>query len=258
MKPVKSFGSDIFPSAASHAGSTDDASVYTRPRMIDVSDTLLLENRIVAIAEHDPVNERFRLLRTRIFGQKRQKEMTTIQVTGFGSGAGASVVALNLAVSIARDTGQATLLVDLNFQCPSIARMLGLSADYPGLRSCLLENHSWEELLICPGIEKLTILPAGGMLRNSTEMLGSPVMERLVLEWRQRYSEGCVVLDTPGLGVCPDPMIISEYSDGIILVARAGHTRAESIRPAMNLIPAEKLLGVVLNDAAPGDGNGYW
>jgi len=229
---------------------SDDLFAGAFAKRVHVRDGLFRENRIVTMDDQDRAHENFRLLRARIFRIMRQKGMNIIQVTGIGVGVGVSFVAMNLAVGIAVETGRNTLLADLNFQRPSIARMLGLKADYPGLRSHFVENVPWEELLISPGIETLAVLPAGGTLRNSTEILGAPAMERLVLDWRQRCPGCCVILDTPGLGVSPDSMIVSEYADGVILVARAGRTRRENIKPAMDLVPKEKVLGIVLNDAA--------
>jgi Mrp family chromosome partitioning ATPase len=62
-----------------------------------------------------------------------------------------------------------------------------------------------------------------------------------------------VIIDTPGIGVCSDPQVISEYVDAVLLVARVNHTSQDNIKAAMTHIHRDKLLGVVLNDVSPKD-----
>lgn len=227
---------------------------YTRTRVVNVSEDLLLKNRLFAVQDDNPVNDQIKLLRTRLFQNTRLKGLNTIQVSGFTSGDGASLLALNLALSIAKDTRQTTLLADLNFRKPSIARMLGLEESM-GLRSYLLDGVPLEEIFVSPGIRKLTLLLSGGVIGNPTELLGSPKMETLVRELKERYDDRYVIFDTPGIAECPDPLVISEYVDGIILVARAHHTSQSCVKAAINLLPREKILGVVLNDVQPDELN---
>lgn len=234
---------------------TDDFE-YTCTPVVAVPDALLLNNRIVAVNERNPASEQFKLLRTQLFKLTRDHGRNTIQVTGCGSGDGASLVSLNLAVSIAQDTRQTTLLVDVNFRRPAIGGLLGLGSDHPGLRSYFMNDVPLEGLFVCPGIKKLTVLVAGGRVNNPSELLGSPKMEELVREWKKRYADRYVIFDTPGIAECPDPLVVAEYVDGIILVARANHTSRDSIKSAVALLPQDKLLGVVMNDLPPDELNG--
>ena len=73
-------------------------------------------------------------------------------------------------------------------------------------------------------------------------------MESLISEIKNRYHDRYIIIDTPGITVCPDPLIVSEYVDAILLVARAEHTTRESIKAAMEKVPKEKVLGIVMND----------
>jgi len=221
---------------------------YTRTRVVGVSTEMLLRNRIVAVGEESPVNQQFKLLRTQLFQSTRQKGINSVQVTGFEQGDGASLIAANLAISIARDTRQTTLLVELNFRTPSIGRLFGLDPKTPGLKSYLLDGVPVEDLLLSPGIKKLTLLMAGGKIASPTELLGSPGMEDLLREIKQRYEDRYIILDTPAICECADPLVLSEYVDGIIVVARANHTSRDSLKSAMDLLPKEKILGMVLND----------
>jgi capsular exopolysaccharide synthesis family protein len=203
----------------------------------------------VAVDESHPVAEQFKLLRTRLFHQMRPRGLNTIQITGFRSGEGKSTLAANLAISVAKDARQTTLLVDLDFRQPTIHRLLGLDESLPGLKSYFLDGVELESVFVSPGIEKLTVLPAGGRLPNAPEIMGSPRMEALVRELKGRYPDRYIIFDTPPISEFPDPVVFSEYVDALLLVARADHTRADQISAAMNVIPAEKVLGLVLNDS---------
>lgn len=226
---------------------------YTRTRVVDVPVEELVRRRIVTVQEKNPLADQFRRLRTRLLRETRPRKWNTIQVSGFGAGEGKSLVAANLAVSLAQDTRQTTVLVDLDFRRPAVARLLGLDPDTPGLKSYFFEGVPLEDLFVNPGIAKLTVLTAGGSVSRSTELVGSPKMESLIKELKECYSDRYVILDTPGTAVCSDPLVISEYVDAILLVARIDRTSQASIKSAMSHIHREKLLGIVLNDVSPKD-----
>ena len=82
-----------------------------------------------------------------------------------------------------------------------------------------------QDLLINPGIDKLTILPAGKPMANSAEHLGSPRMENLVKEMRERYCDDRIVIfDSPALLTSADPMVFARGVDGVLLVVEAEKT----------------------------------
>lgn len=215
--------------------------------VVDIPVAELLKNRIVTIKEEDPATDQFKLLRTHLFRITRTKKWNTIQVSGFGTEEGKSMVAANLAVSIARDARQTTLLVDLDFRHPSLHRLFGLGEDVPGLKSYFLEDAPLHSLFVNPGIKKLSVLTTGGRVPHATELLGSPKMEAMIRELKQRYDDRYIVIDTPGINACPDPLVISEYVDAVLLVAKVDVTTQRGIKSAMDRLPKEKILGLVLN-----------
>jgi capsular exopolysaccharide synthesis family protein len=221
--------------------------VYSRTKVIQVSPAALSNNRVV-LDEDNQVAEQFKILRTQLFNRTRPQGWSTIQITGFDAGEGKSLIATNLAISIARDSRQTTLLVDLDFRNPSIHTLLGLGADVPGLASFFAGETGLEEILINPGIEKLTVLPAGGRILQAPELIGSSKMEALVRELKGRYKDRYIIFDTPPMNGFPDALVFSEYVDSIILVARAGHTSRMSVENTMDMLPREKVLGLVFND----------
>ncbi len=220
---------------------------YTKTKVLRVSYGDLKKNKIIAIDERDPLTDQFKVLRTQILNKTREIHKRTIQITSFGIGEGKSIIAANLAVAMAKETRQTTLLVDLDFRNPSIHKLFCLGK-VKGLKDYFEKNVPLEELFINPGIPKLTILPAGGTLTDAPEIIGSPLMETLVNELKNRYLDRYIIFDTPAMGVYPDSLIFSEYADAILLVARCGVTDQDTLSSVMKIIPREKVLGSVLND----------
>lgn len=233
-------------------------SVDSQTRVVSISAADIQRNRILALDDYDPISDQFKLLRTRVFQSTRPRGWNTIQVTSMGPGDGKSLVASNLAISMAKDTRQTTLLVDLDFRKPAIRNIFCLGSGVTGLEAYFLEDVPLEEIIVNPGIGKLTILPCATSVPNATELMGSPKMEALIRELKDRYQDRYIIFDTPGINTCPDPVILSEYMDGMLLVARANRTPLDGVTSAMELIPKEKVLGFVLNDVVGSETSGYY
>ena len=228
---------------------------YSCTKVVPIPAEHLGRNRII-LDEHSQSAGEFKLLRTQVFNRTRHKGWNTVQVTGFGLGDGKSFVAMNLAVSIAKDSRQTTLLVDLDFRNPSIAGLFALDKSCPGLTSYFFDGVGLEKVLINPGIEKLTVLPAGERIAHASELIGSSRMEALIKELKQRYQDRYIIFDTPPMVGFPDALVLSEYVDCMILVARAGRTNRDDVQTVMDLVPREKVLGLVFNDVkGPESGN---
>ncbi len=221
---------------------------YIYTKVVEVSHDLLKENKLVAVDETHPVTDQFKLLRTRIFQLTRNKGLNTIMVSGFDSDEGKSLVAANLAIAIAKDTRQTTLLVDVDFRRPSIHKLFGIDPSKKGLKQYFEDNVPLQDIFISPGINKLSLLIAGGNIPDAPDLIGSPKMEEFVREVKNRYPDRYIIFDTPGLNTCPDPLVFSQYIDAIILVARSNYTSIDSVKSVMEILPKEKLLGTVFND----------
>ena len=72
-----------------------------------------------------------------------------------------------------------------------------------------------KDILIHPDIERFTVLPAGGRMDNSTEIISSNRMENLIREIKNRYPDRYIIFDSPALSTCSDPIVLSAYADAI-------------------------------------------
>jgi protein-tyrosine kinase len=217
------------------------------PVKIKVDDTVL-DNKLVSFFEPGSiVAEQFRKLRTYLFRPDLQNPPRTILVTSAFSGEGKSLIAINLAISIAIELNSHALLVDCDLRNPTLSRWFGLH-ESKGLSDYLLENAELPDLLVKTQVDKLSLLCGGSSQENPVELIGSKKMESLVEELKSRYQDRYIILDSSPVLATTEPNVLDKMVDGIIFVVRAGETPRESVQQAIKLLKTEKIIGVVLND----------
>jgi capsular exopolysaccharide synthesis family protein len=170
----------------------------------------------------------------------------TLAITSTSDKTGNSLTAANLAISIAMELNRTALLVDANFQNPAINKLFGFKADI-GLSDYLLQDTELSTMLFNPGIDRLVILPAGKPMVNSTEMLHSPKMLKLVNELKSRYPTRIIIFDMPPILSQDDALGFSPYVDCVLLVVDEGQTKTEDLKKASVLLKDIQLLGTVFN-----------
>ena len=230
---------------------------YTQTEVIEYDPEVLTERKVMfnqdgrfrAAAE-------YKLLKAQILKKARDKRWNTLMVTSVGKGEGKTLTAINLALAISLELQETSLLVEADLREPTMRRYFGLNTKQ-GLTDYLLSDIPLPELLINPGIERFVFLPGGHSIPNSAEILGSPKMHNLVSEMKHCYPDRYVVFDLPPLFECADPLIFSEYVDGILLVAEAYRTTTEQLHKAMELLEGKNILGAVLNKVKT-EYNGYY
>ena len=227
-----------------------DPIVYTRTRTLEIPLSLLREQRVMTAYDKGPFVDAFKILRTQVMHRLRENGWNVFGVTSPDEGAGKTLTAVNLAVSLAMETTQTVLLVDANLMRPAVHEVFGLPDDCPGLTDYLLDDEPLEDLLLNPGIDRFVFLPGGVPVSNSAELLTSPKMVTLVQEMRHRYRSRIVVFDLPPLLHTADVLAFAPYMDALLLVVEEGKTKAEEMKSALSLVTkSHPLLGTVLNKA---------
>ena len=98
------------------------------PRQVNLNSRHLENHRIVSAATTDPSHVAFNVLRTRVRKALKDNGWKHLAITSPTPGCGKTMVALNLAFSLARTPDCRTVVIDLDLKKPAIARTLGISA----------------------------------------------------------------------------------------------------------------------------------
>ena len=220
--------------------------VYSQTRVVSLKKNHLERHRLLPFLPRPIAVDNYNVLCTKLLMSTGTNGHNTIMITSCIQGEGKTVSAINLAISIARRVQHTVLLVDADLRMPTIQRYLGFIAK-KGLSDYLRKDEPVSELLINPGIPKMVVLPAGRSITGTNEILGSPKMEKLVREMKNRYPERYVIFDCPPLLAAPDALTFSSYVDAIILVVEAGRTTREDIKKALNILKDKPLLGLLMN-----------
>jgi protein-tyrosine kinase len=169
-------------------------------------------------------------------------------------GEGKTLTAVNLAFTFARAYGQTALLVDCDLHRQSVHRYLGVSSPM-GLADYLQNGTPLKEIIMWPGVEKLTFISGGEPVRDSAELMSSPRMAELAVEMKTRYPDRYIFFDLPPLLASADALAFAPLVDCILMVVHPG-TSFNDIQRALELVPKEKFLGFVLNRVD--SSNGYY
>lgn len=227
----------------------DDAQVlWDEMHEITLDETHLRRNRIVTAQKTDPVHKRFDMLRTRLLLAMREHNWTRIAVTGVTEGCGASFVAANLALSVARLESVRTILFDMHFTRPELASLLGV--ENPGRLSDYLAGHiSPEEYLIRAG-QSLALGLNDTKVYHSSELIQQMMTTDVLSEMQDLLCPDMVIFDLPSVLDSDDVLGFLPNVDGVLLVVGGGQSLPEEVQRAEQALGDKtQLLGVVLNKA---------
>ncbi len=221
---------------------------YTKTRSVEMPIRELREKRII-VDQQNSISDAYRLLRTQILQRLNEKSWNTLAVTSPGNGAGKTLTAINLAISLAREVDNTVLLVDTNLRTPRIQNYFNIHAEY-GLSDYLTKDVPLGDILIHPeGVPRFVVLPAGHAMSNSSEMLSSPKMNQLVEELKTRYPSRIVLFDLPPLLESSDALAFIPAVDASLVVVEEGKTQEQELRQAFEMLQNNEVIGTVLNKA---------
>ncbi|MCG8614683.1 MAG: CpsD/CapB family tyrosine-protein kinase [Desulfobacterales bacterium] len=207
------------------------------------------KNRGVCLNPNPDEIERYKILRTRINHMARQRKMNTIMITSPNQGEGKTVTSINMGFTFARAMNQTALLVDCDFKGQDIHKYLGIYSD-TSLIDYFLDDKPIKDLILWPGVEKLSLISGDRTVHDSTELLSSEMMAQLVEEMGSRYDDRYVLFDAPPVLEQSEAISLAPLMDGILMVVESGRTSKTDIRRALELLPKEKFLGFVFNKQA--------
>ena len=219
---------------------------YDQSRTVKLEPEITSANRCIAFAEQPQVLDAYKVLRTQILQKMQLLGGNTLMVTSALPGDGKTTTAINLAITMAKEFQQTVLLVDCDLQQQDVHKQLGYKSDR-GLIDYLLDDCPVSELFTWPSIEKISVVSGGRLIRESSELLGSPRMKELVSEMKLRYPARFVIFDLQSISAGADALVFAQLVDHIIMVVQEGKTPVSEIKRSIEMLPEGKLLGMMLN-----------
>ena len=219
---------------------------YNVSRGVQLDPEKMVENRCVAFFPDAPELEPYRVLRTRILQAAEKKGGNTVMITSALPREGKTVTAINLALTFSKTYLQTAMLVDCDLRQQRVHEVLGFESGL-GLGDYLTDGCPVSDMIIWPGVEKLTLISGGKTVSESSELLGSPAMKALVEDMKNRYLNRYIFFDLPPVLAGADALAFAPLVDHILFVVRADVTPLPEVQKALEMLPKEKVIGLVLN-----------
>ncbi|MFH1221348.1 MAG: polysaccharide biosynthesis tyrosine autokinase [Candidatus Eisenbacteria bacterium] len=199
-----------------------------------------------------PLAESYRTVRTNLQFTSPDRPVRTLLVTSALPGDGKSTVAANLAIAMAQ-MGLKTLLVDTDFRKPVLRKVFEVRQT-DGLTEFLADKIRFENAVAKTRVENLTLLPAGALPPNPSELLGSRKMESLIERLKSEYDY--VIFDSPPVLAVTDATVLGSKLDGTVVIVSAGRTDRMALKRTREILGRVRanVLGVIMHMVKPVSG----
>jgi capsular exopolysaccharide synthesis family protein len=202
------------------------------------------------------VAEAFRTMRATLALVAGREKNRVFLITSAVPGDGKTFTSTNFAATLAQQDFR-TLLIDADLRKPSVSKLLFNDNLKPGLSEVLLGTATKEQAIIPTKIEKLWVMPAGGIAPNPSELLAQPRFRELLDTLKGEYDR--IVIDSSPVLAVRDPLLLAPHVDACCLIVRAGHSPAKASAQAVRLLAEANApaAGIVLNAVRQGSGAYY-
>jgi capsular exopolysaccharide synthesis family protein len=210
-------------------------------------------------ADREEQLEPYRILRSALDLAAVSHQLDTLLVTSAIEGEGKTTVAVDLAHAVAL-TGRHTVLIELDLRRPTFARHFDLDPGY-GVTTMLIGAASLDDLLVKPlaDVPSLTVLPAGRLPHNPSELLSSPRITEIISALTT--DEGLVIVDAPPLNPVADTQVLlnNPAIHASIIVARICQTTRDEVRRARGILDRHVVspIGVAVTGLRDANAYGY-
>lgn len=194
------------------------------------------------------IAQRFSLLRTRILHEMRNRGWSKLAVVPVTPGAGATFVAVNLSLALARQPHTRVALVDLDLGNPGVARQLGIPGCAPVV-PVLRAGTELDELVVrVDEAPNLAVLAPERPETEAAEILQDETLAQAMQRLHELHPAEIVILDTAALLAEDAALAALPLADALLLVAdgRKG-TAADMAEAERLLVGMPPVMGVVLN-----------
>ena len=177
-----------------------------------------------------------------------QRRVVSIAITGCSAGQGVSTLATQTAVSAASVNGARSLLIDCNWDRPSVPARFRVPPK-PGLCDALADPDCLSEAIRPTSVDRLFVLPPGsdraGFRRGGDEFAA------VIRSLRSEFD--LLVLDMPPVAELAQVRSWCHHVDAVMLLVSANTTAADAVRRTAEMLRRQgiHITGVILNRMPP-------
>lgn len=202
------------------------------------------------------VAEAYRTMRATLAMISGRDKHRVFLITSAIPGEGKTFTSSNFAATLAQQ-GFRTLLIDADLRKPSVSKLFFNENLKPGLSEVLMGSTPVEQAVVPTKVENLSVLPAGGIAPNPSELLAHAQFDEMVQGLKERYDR--IVIDSSPVLAVRDPLLLAKSVDACCLIVRAGRSPSKASVQAIRLLAEADtpVLGVVLNSVRQGNSAYY-
>ena len=203
------------------------------------------------------VAEAFRTLRVSVAMHLHAENQRSFLFTSAIPSEGKSFNSANFSTSLAQQ-GLKTLLIDADLRKPSLSKIFFSMNRKPGVAEVLLGKDSLENAVNSTDIENLSLLTAGGLVENPSELLAGQPFRDLMAEALRQYDR--VVIDSAPILAVSDTLLIATQVEVLCLVVRSFVTPKRMVKRALVSLKEVGVtpVGICLNCLPYGRGSYYY
>lgn len=202
------------------------------------------------------IAEAYRHIRTNLQFMLPDRDKNIIGIHSIHPGEGKSFNSVNLATILAMNNKR-VLLVGCDMRKPRLHKIFNCENNH-GLSTYLSHQDRLDQVIVETGIPQLSLLNAGPLPPNPSELMNQPLMGELLRKLGSRYD--FVILDNAPLSHVSEGLLSGKHSHLNVFILRCGISKKEQLN-YINQLSENKLLGnvaLVINDiSGPGFSSGF-
>jgi polysaccharide biosynthesis transport protein len=174
------------------------------------------------------------------------RDMQVLAITSASNGEGKTSISLQLAISMARASGQNVLLIDGDMRSPDIHRLLQIRGE-PGLAEALGHACLIRDAIVTDWSKSVHIMPAGSLVTSPHNLLGNGAFKAILDEVRPLYRY--IIIDTPPVLPAAESLVLARAADACLVCVMRDVSRIDRVQHCSNrlLAAGARTVGVVFN-----------
>jgi receptor protein-tyrosine kinase len=187
-------------------------------------------------------------IKTVLCRQMLRRRMQAVLITSAAPDEGKSILAWNLALSLAR-TDKRTLFIDGNLRNPGLHNHFDI-ASHPGMSELLRGEKTMQDVVQRTALANLWCIAAGVCDETARHSLDKERLRRVIDRARSDFD--VIVIDGCSIREGVDPMYVAQRVDATVLSVRTFRSRTADVERACHRLSqlGTPLIGAVLTDSS--------